>query len=151
VSDGQWATFCEVLGFADLKADTRYHSNNARVSLRPELIADLRERLAKFSAKDLSARFEAAGLPFAPITKPEELFDDPHLNATGALAEVRLTDGERAGQTARAALLPFTMDGQRFGVRSGPPTQGEQTAAILQAVGLSIEKVTGLRDKNVIR
>jgi crotonobetainyl-CoA:carnitine CoA-transferase CaiB-like acyl-CoA transferase len=150
VSDGQWVTFCDLLGFDDLKADVRYKTNNERVSLRTELIADLRKRLAQFSAKDLSARFEAAGLPFAPITKPEELFDDPHLNATGALAEVRLTDGARAGQTARAALFPFTMDGQRFGVRTNPPYQGEQTDAILQEAGLSIEKIAALRQQKIV-
>jgi crotonobetainyl-CoA:carnitine CoA-transferase CaiB-like acyl-CoA transferase len=125
VSDSQWVTFCNILGFDDLKA-------------------------AHFSAEDLSARFEAAGLPFAPITKPEELFDDPHLNATGALAEVRLSDGARAGQTARAALFPFTMDGQRFGVRSDPPRQGEQTEAILLAAGWSSEKITDFRIKKVV-
>jgi crotonobetainyl-CoA:carnitine CoA-transferase CaiB-like acyl-CoA transferase len=150
VSDGQWASFCDILGFADLKADPRYHNNNARVSLRGELIGVLRERLASFSAQDLSARFEAAGLPFAPITKPEELFDDPHLNATGALAEVRLSDGARAGQTARAALFPFTMDGKRFGVRSDPPVKGEQTDEILRAAGLTAEQIEGLRTLNVI-
>jgi crotonobetainyl-CoA:carnitine CoA-transferase CaiB-like acyl-CoA transferase len=150
VSDSQWVTFCNILGFDDLKADRRYGTNNERVKLRPELIADLRARLAHFSAEDLSARFEAAGLPFAPITKPEELFDDPHLNATGALAEVRLSDGARAGQTARAALFPFTMDGRRFGVRSDPPRQGEQTEAILRAAGLSSEKITDFRIKKVV-
>jgi crotonobetainyl-CoA:carnitine CoA-transferase CaiB-like acyl-CoA transferase len=150
VSDSQWVTFCDLLGFDDLKADVRYKTNNERVALRAELIVDLRQRLAQFSAMELSAKFEAAGLPFAPITKPEELFDDPHLNATGALAEVRLPDGERAGQTARAALFPFTMDGQRFGVRTNPPLQGEQTDAILQAAGLSNEKIEALRRQKTV-
>ncbi len=150
VSDSQWVTFCDILGFDDLKGDTRYRTNNERVILRSELIPDLRARLAHFSAKDLSSRFEAAGLPFAPITKPEELFDDPHLNATNALAEVRLSDGARAGQTARAALLPFTMDGQRFGVRLEPPLQGEQTDTILHALGLSSEKISDFRKKKLV-
>jgi crotonobetainyl-CoA:carnitine CoA-transferase CaiB-like acyl-CoA transferase len=150
VSDSQWVTFCDLLGFDDLKADVRYKTNNERVALRAELIVDLRNRLAQFSATELSAKFEAAGLPFAPITKPEELFDDPHLNATGTLAEVRLPDGVRAGQTARAALFPFTMDGQRFGVRTNPPYQGEQTDAILQAAGLSNKKIEVLREKKIV-
>jgi crotonobetainyl-CoA:carnitine CoA-transferase CaiB-like acyl-CoA transferase len=150
VSDAQWLTFCDLLGFNDLKADVRYKTNNERVNLRAELLADLRLRFAQFSAKDLSARFETAGLPFAPITKPEELFDDPHLNATGALAEVRLTDGVRAGKTARAALFPFTMDGQRFGVRTHPPHRGEQTDAILHAAGLSNEQIAFLRQKKIV-
>ena len=38
VSDAQWATFCDALGFADLKADARYATNNQRVTLRPALM-----------------------------------------------------------------------------------------------------------------
>ena len=145
VSDAQWVTFCDVLGFADLKADPRYGDNNARVSLRAELIPDLRRRLEAFTAAELTAIFEKAGLPFAPIVKPEELFDDPHLNATGGLADVRLTDGPKAGQTARAALFPFTMDGQRLGVRRQPPRQGENTDELLQGLGLGASDIERLR------
>ena len=100
-----------------------------------------------FTAAELTAIFEKAGLPFAPIVKPEELFDDPHLQATGGLAEVRLTDGPRTGQTARAALLPFTMDGQRLGVRSPPPSQGEHTDELLQALGLSEADIAEMRER----
>ena len=146
VSDAQWAVFCDVLGFADLKADARYSDNNARVSLRAELMPELRRRLEAFTAAELIAIFDQAGLPFAPIVKPEELFDDPHLNATGGLAEVRLSDGLKAGQTARAALLPFTMDGQRLGVRHQPPTQGENTDELLQSLGLSSAEIAHLRN-----
>jgi crotonobetainyl-CoA:carnitine CoA-transferase CaiB-like acyl-CoA transferase len=145
VSDAQWATFCDVLGFADLKADARYFDNNARVSLRAELIPELRRRLEALSAAELTAIFEKAGLPFAPIVKPEELFEDPHLQATGGLADVRLTDGDKAGQSAAAALLPFTMDGQRLGVRLDPPYQGENTDALLTELGLNATDIQRLR------
>ena len=84
-------------------------------------------------------------MPYAPIAKPEELFDDPHLNATGGLADVRLTDGDKAGQTARAALLPFTMDGQRLGVRHQPPQQGENTDVLLASLGQSSSDIERLR------
>jgi len=150
VSDAQWALFCEALGFADLKADPRYPDNNARVSMRSVLLPELRRRLEAFTAAELAAIFEKAGLPFAPIAKPEELFDDPHLNATGGLAEVRLTDGPKAGQTARAALFPFTMDGQRLGVRHQPPRQGENTDELLQGLGLSPAEIAHLRAQKAI-
>jgi crotonobetainyl-CoA:carnitine CoA-transferase CaiB-like acyl-CoA transferase len=145
VSDAQWVTFCDVLGFADLKADPRYSDNNARVSLRAELVPELRRRLEAFTAAELTAIFEKAGLPFAPIVKPEELFDDPHLQATGGLADVRLTDGAKAGQSAPAALLPFTMGGQRLGVRLEPPFQGENTDELLRGLGLGAAEIDQLR------
>jgi crotonobetainyl-CoA:carnitine CoA-transferase CaiB-like acyl-CoA transferase len=135
VSDAQWATFCDALGFSDLKADPRYALNNQRVAERPVLLPLLRERLQPFSAAELAQRMEAAGLPFAPIRKPEELLDDPHLLATGGLADMALSDGERAGQTVKATLFPFTLAGQRPGVRLNPPRRGEHTQQVLQSIG----------------
>jgi len=136
VSDAQWVTFCDALGFADLKADPRHATNNLRVEARPTLLPLLRERLASRSAAELASLFERAGLPFAPIRKPEELFADQHLNATGGLANISLPDGNHAGQIARTTLLPFTMAGERLGVRLQPPVQGAHTRELLAALGL---------------
>ncbi|MFY9510651.1 MAG: CaiB/BaiF CoA-transferase family protein, partial [Rubrivivax sp.] len=83
VSDAQWLKFCEVLGLADLKADPSLATNNQRVQQRPALLAALRERFAARPAQELATIMEAAGLPFAPIRRPEDLLDDPHLLATG--------------------------------------------------------------------
>ena len=150
VSDGQWATFCQVLGFDDLKGDARYASNNARVTERPTLMPLLRERLALRSADELAALFEKAGLPFAPIRKPEELYDDEHLLATGGLADITLPDGARAGETARTTLCPFTMDGQRLGVRLNPPTLGEHTGALLAELGYGAAEIERLHQQAAV-
>jgi crotonobetainyl-CoA:carnitine CoA-transferase CaiB-like acyl-CoA transferase len=150
VSDAQWKTFCEALGFADLLADPAYATNNDRVRQRPRLLPQLRERLATWSAAELAAIFEQRGLPFAPIRKPEELFDDPHLQATGGLADVRLSDGPRAGQTAKATLFPITMAGERLGVRMDPPTMGEHTAELLRGLGYTDTDVAALQARAVV-
>src|SRR3546814_214675 len=150
VSDAQWVTFCRALGFTDLLSRPELATNNDRVRVRPALLEDLRARLADFSAPDLSAIFEKNGLPFAPIVKPEELFDDPHLKATGGLADIRLTDGERAGQTAQAALLPFSMSGERLGVRLNPPALGQHTGELLATLGYSEEDTQRLLTKGAI-
>ena len=150
VSDAQWGTFCDALGFDDLKADPRYATNNERVTLRPSLLPVLRERLAGHSASGLAALFERVGLPFAPIRRPEELFDDPHLRATGGLVDITLPDGERAGQTAATTLFPFTMNGQRLGVRLQPPKMGEHSVQVLAALGYSDAEVQALRDCHAV-
>ena len=135
VSDAQWQTLCDVMGFADLKADPAFATNNDRVRLRPTLLAMLRERLASRHADELAGIFERAGLPFAPIRRPEDLYDDEHLKATGGLAEVRVPDGDKAGQTVRTTLLPMTLGGRRLGVRLHPPRMGEHTRALLSSIG----------------
>ncbi|MDO8319622.1 CaiB/BaiF CoA-transferase family protein, partial [Rhodoferax sp.] len=150
VSDAQWATFCDVFDFADLKLDPRYASNNDRVRERPTLMPILRERLGHYSATELGHLMEANKLPYAPIRKPEELFDDEHLLATGGLADITLPDGERAGQTSKATLFPFTMDGQRLGVRLSPPVLGAHTDELLNALGLDADAVRALRQAGAV-
>jgi crotonobetainyl-CoA:carnitine CoA-transferase CaiB-like acyl-CoA transferase len=150
VSDSQWVTFCDAFGFIDLKAAPELSTNNKRVVARPTLMPELRNRLSGYSVAELTAIFEAQGLPFAPIVKPEALYEDPHLQATGGLADVRLPDGERAGQTVGAALFPITMDGARLGVRSDPPTVGEHTANVLGEIGFSAEDIAELNKDGVV-
>ena len=133
VSDTQWALFCDAFGFADLRSDRRLDSNNDRVRARAWLLPLLRERLAGYTAPELSALFEARGLPFALITRPEDLFDDPHLLQTGGLAPMTLPDG----RSTRAPLLPLTLAGQRPGVRLNPPQLGEHTRPLLLSLGYS--------------
>jgi crotonobetainyl-CoA:carnitine CoA-transferase CaiB-like acyl-CoA transferase len=150
VSDAQWATFCDALGFADLKNDASLATNNLRVALRPSLLATLRARLVDFSAHELSALFEKVGLPFAPIRKPEDLYEDPHLISTGGLADVRLPDGARAGETVKTTLFPFTMDGQRLQVRLDPPKLGEHSRELLAGIGVSSAEVDRLLAEGVV-
>jgi crotonobetainyl-CoA:carnitine CoA-transferase CaiB-like acyl-CoA transferase len=151
VSDPQWKTFCLAFGFQDLLSDPALASNNLRVGQRATLIPDLKRRLADYRASDLAAIFEREGLPYAPIIRPEQLFDDPHLHATGGLADVKLTDGPRAGDTARAALLPLSLNGERLGVRRHPPTPGQHTEALLQDLGLSSDKIEALKAAGAVR
>ena len=89
--------------------DARIATNNQRVQARDWLLPLLRQHMEAFTAAEISAVFERAGLPYAPITKPQDLFDDEHLLATGGLADVTLpADASGAGQpvATRTALLP---------------------------------------------
>jgi crotonobetainyl-CoA:carnitine CoA-transferase CaiB-like acyl-CoA transferase len=140
VSDSQWKTFCEAFGYADLLADPRLATNNDRVRAREWLIPTLRERLAPHGAAELSAVFEQHGLPFAPITKPQDLFDDPHLNATGGLAPLELPDG----RATRVPLLPLMLDEHRPGVRLQPPKLNEHGPALLRELGYSEAEIARL-------
>ena len=144
VSDAQFNAFCDALDLPDLKADPAMKTNNERVKLRPQLLATLRERFAHRSAAELAAKMEAAGLPYAPIRRPEDLYDDPHLQATGGLADVTVPDGAMAGQTVKTTLFPVALEGQRLGVRLQPPRKGEHTGAVLAALGMSAAEIDAL-------
>ena len=146
VSDTQWAIFCDAFGFADLKTDPRVASNNARVEAREWMMPILRARLAEHSAATLGAIFEQHGLPFAPITRPQDLLDDPHLVATGGLAPMTLPDGKHT----RTPLLPMTLDGQRPGVRLNPPLLGEHNEEVLRSLGYSDEQIRQMIEASII-
>ncbi len=147
VSDKQWALFCHAFDLGELLADPRLASNQDRVLARDWLMPRLRSHLAPFSAAQLAARFEARGLAFAPITRPDELLDDPHLQATGGLAPIVLDDG----RPARVPLLPFTLDGKQPGLRLNPPRVGEHTDALLRAAGYSQCEIQDLRQRAIAR
>jgi crotonobetainyl-CoA:carnitine CoA-transferase CaiB-like acyl-CoA transferase len=93
---------------------------------------------------------EKAGLPFAPIRKPEDLYDDEHLLATGGLADMQLPDGPKAGETVKTALFPITLEGHRLGVRLSPPKLGEHTEDLLKGLGCTEREVEGLRARSIV-
>jgi crotonobetainyl-CoA:carnitine CoA-transferase CaiB-like acyl-CoA transferase len=137
VSDTAWKIFCDAFGFADLLADQRLSSNNDRVRARDWMMPILRLRLQDYSAAELAAEFERNALPFAPITRPQDLLEDPHLLATGGLSPINLPDG-RETQTV---LMPLTLDGARPGVRLNPPKLGEHNAVLLAGLGYSTAEI----------
>ena len=154
VSDSQWAQLCEEFGFDDLQHDERLRSNNDRVRAREWMMPILRERFAALGAEELARRFESRGLPYAPITRPQALFDDPHLLATGGLAPTEVpADASGAGKSVstRSPLLPLTLDGQRLPLRHNPPSIGQHSRQVLQALGYSEQEVQSLIEQGVIR
>jgi len=127
VSDKQFRTLCNVLERPDVADDPAFATNAQRVAVRPQLLARLGEIVRTHAKDDLARKLEAAGVPYAPIVRPEELLDDPHLRASGGLAPMQTEDGG----TTDVVLLPLTLGGRRPGVRSPLPRVGEHTEEVL--------------------
>ena len=146
VTDTQWEIFCREFGLADLAVDTRLRSNGDRVKERSWLLPRLAEVFKQYRKADLAAKLEAIGLPFAPISKPWDLLDDPHLTASGGLLETR-TPG---GKNFHAPTLPLALDGKRLPKRSDPPAIGEGARELLGGIGYSGEEIDALAKERVI-
>lgn len=145
VSDKQWEIFCKAFGLNEMLADVRLKTNNERVAARDWMMPRLRTLLARFNASELSDIFEKNELPFAPITKPEELFDDPHLNETGGLAPVRMNDGS----VSKVPLTPLSINDHRLELRLQPPELGEHTLVVLEELGYSQSEIKSLLSRKV--
>ncbi len=126
MSDKQFITLCDVLERPDLAAEPQFATNSLRVAVRPELLIRLGEILKHHRADELSPKLEAAGIPYAPIVRPDQLLDDPHLKASGGLAPMDTEDG-----MTEVVLLPLLMGGRRPGVRQALARVGEHTQEIL--------------------
>jgi crotonobetainyl-CoA:carnitine CoA-transferase CaiB-like acyl-CoA transferase len=140
VSDAQWRCFCSAFGLASLNANPALATNNQRVLARDKLLPQIRSLFEGFHRAALVEKLEGIGLPFAPIVRPDELFDDAHLTAAGGLIDVTVP----AGAATRLPALPIEIDGSRLGLRVDIPRPGRDGADILRGLGLSDSEIAGL-------
>ena len=145
VTDTQWEIFCREFGEPELAADPRLKTNGMRVKERAWLIPRLGEVMHRYTKAELAAKLEAIGLPFAPIAKPWDLLDDPHLKASGGLVPTRVR-----GKTIQVPALPLEFDGQRLAKRADPPAVGEHGAELLAELGCSPAEVRRLAEQRIV-
>ena len=131
VSDSLWEKFCRAFDLADLWANQEYRTNSKRVLARDTLLPQVREVFKRFTKEALVDKLERTGLPFAPINRPEDMFEDPHLLASGGLGDVTLPDG----RTTKLPLLPIELDGHRPTRGGSLPRPGEHTREVLRELG----------------
>jgi crotonobetainyl-CoA:carnitine CoA-transferase CaiB-like acyl-CoA transferase len=127
VSDKQWDQLCAVLERQDLLDDPTLRTNDQRVAIRPQVLERLGAILREHDIAELSARLEAAGLPYAPIARPDELLQDAHLRESGGMVPMQTAEGG----TTDVVLMPVLMDGRRLGVQRPLPKIGEHTDEVL--------------------
>ena len=146
VSDSQWKSFCQSFGLVDFIEDKDMDINSGRVEKRDIIIPKLQELFKTFTKKELMEKLDQTGLPFAPINKPEDLFDDPHLNQSGGLLKIETPDG---GSTKLPAM-PIEMNDRRFDVHQQVPKVGEHSKEILEEIGLSDNAIQSLFEKSIV-
>ncbi len=140
VTDALWEKFCTLFGLADLWADESIRKNNERVLARDRIMPHVRALIAGFTCAEIIAKLDGTGLPFAPIGKPEDLFDDPHLNATSGLEMVSLPDGI----TTKLPTIPIMMGGRSPSADAQLPHPGADSRRVLESLGYSAAEVNSL-------
>jgi crotonobetainyl-CoA:carnitine CoA-transferase CaiB-like acyl-CoA transferase len=150
VSDTLWERFCREFEREDWAKNEALNTNQGRVDARDWLLPAVTELFSHYDINTLTQRLERAGLPFAPINSPSDLFDDPHLNASEGLLEVTLTDGDRAGTKAKLPSLPLEFDHQRSELYRDLPASGQDAESILCELGVDAKEYSELRAQGIV-
>ncbi len=145
-SDNHWRRFCQHFDRSDMLENPKYANNQLRVKERPVIRAMVAECVGTLTMPELTKLFDKIGIPFAPVAKPGDLFEDPHLNAGGRMLDVAFKDGVRA----KIPRLPLEVGAHDFGLRRQAPTIGQHSLEILEEAGLSKAEVDVLRGRGVV-
>jgi crotonobetainyl-CoA:carnitine CoA-transferase CaiB-like acyl-CoA transferase len=146
VTDSLWEKFCALFGLDELWADESLRLNNQRVLARDRIMPEVRALVKTFTGDAVIAKLDGTGLPFAPIGRPEDMFDDPHLLASDGLETVTLDDG----RVAYLPSLPLEMGGMRVNMPAELPTPGRDSDAVLAGLGYDSETIAGLRTSGAV-
>ncbi|MEM6584480.1 MAG: CaiB/BaiF CoA-transferase family protein [Pseudomonadota bacterium] len=139
VTDALWEKFCKLFGLDELWADETLRENNARVDARDRILPLIRAIVAEFTAEEVITKLDGSGLPFAPIGKPQDMFDDPHL-AQGGLEDVTLDNGT----AVRLPTVPLEMGGKRIGSPQELPMPGKDARSVLADLGYDTDAIEAL-------
>lgn len=145
-SDKHWESFCEVFGREDLLAREDLAHNNLRIDARDWLQPDLEAFFKTLTKSEIIEKAEQAEIPFAPIARPEDLFDDPQLNEGGSLLDVALPDDRRT----KLPKLPMQIEGNDFDLRMEAPKVGEHTLQLLLELGYNQTEIKRLSLDEII-
>ena len=145
-SDNHWRSFCAGFGVEHLLADPALQTNPQRAQQRKKIMPVVTAKFAAENFDALVAKLERLKIPFGPLARPGDLFEDRHLNESGRLLDVRLP----TGKMAKIPGIPLDMGGRKPRVRRQPPEIGEHTRSILAEAGYTATQISELINKKVV-
>lgn len=146
-SDFHFHRFCDAFDLSELKEDPMLSTNNERVAARSWLIPQVRKNLLKMSKSEIIDKSLEAKIPFAPLIRPDELFDDPHLNESGGFVHTTFPDGTKT----KMPKIPLRIGEHDFGLYSDPPAVGQSGREILMGIGYGEDEIDVLtKNGNIV-
>lgn len=147
-NNAQFRRFCtDVIERPDILEDERFQTNVGRSDNRAVLLPILKEELLKRSRKELLERMSAVGIPCGEVLGLHEALTSERARQSGVVQPFATDEGTQA----HVLTPPYRLDGERPPVRSVPPTLGEGTEEVLQAMlGFTEDELARLRADGVI-
>lgn len=135
-TDGQWEKLCKALGLDHLLSDPDLQGRQQQIAGRDRTLPQIADVIARRSYDDLLTLFEEHALLYAPVSRPAEMYDDPHVNRPGGLIHSAYADKK----DFRAPGMPVEIDGRNpVGPMTALPSAGEHTAEVLASLGVRLE------------
>lgn len=130
-TDGQWEKLCKGLGLTHLLDDPRLQTRSDQIAARDWTLPMIAEIVAGRPYEDTLKIMQENDLLFAPVARPAEMYDDPHVNRPGGLYTSHYADKK----DFRAPVLPLEMDGAPLVSNDVDiPAIGQHNAEILGAL-----------------
>jgi len=146
ISEKHWVRFCDAFGWEDFKTDPKLETNNHRIDAKEWFMPQLENRIKAFTKSEIIDKCDKHNIPFAPISQPKDLYDDPQLNQGNSLMPIKMRDGTMA----KLPKVPLEFNGTRVDKRNDPPSIGNANEALLQEVGYDPTVIQELKNKSII-
>ncbi len=145
-SDRHWKRMCETFEFADWAENEQLATNQARIEAREWFLPELQKRIGALNKNEVMALAEKAGIPFAPVNRPQDLFDDPHMNQSGSFVNTKTPKGA----SVKLPKIPLRLNGAAFDLRRHPPGIGEGSREIYRRCGYTDKDIHELIADGII-
>jgi crotonobetainyl-CoA:carnitine CoA-transferase CaiB-like acyl-CoA transferase len=148
ISEKHWQKFCEAFDRRDWLADERLQTNNHRIRERDWFLPAVNQMIKQFTKEEIINICDTAGICFAPIARPEDLFDDPQLNQGDyGLLETEFPNGEKT----KMPRIPLQFGSYDLNKRKDPPaTIGADTREVLTALGYDEKNINELAQRKIV-
>ncbi|WP_313802393.1 CoA transferase [Sphingobium sp.] len=131
-TDTSWTAFCKTFDLEELLLDPGLQTVSERIAARERTIPVIAAQLRTKPLSSLEAELDALSIPFARISAPEDMLNDPHVLRSGGLVSAELPDGT----VVRIPSLPIEFNGRAMSHDTAVPALGSRDNA--QSMGAAL-------------
>lgn len=141
-----FARLCQAIGQPLLAQDPRFSTNPARVEHLGTLDQIISKWFSEHGTEEVVQALEAAQIPFSKTNSIEDILQDPHFKARGAV--MRLPDPDY-GSIPSPCIVPRVV-GQVLDAPATGPATGQHNQDVYSRLGVSAERLTQLQALGVV-